>query len=67
MYVWLKNGKSFHVSDADRWSCDKQFLVCKGLRDKEIMRFNLDAVAGWCYDSEDVTTCGIDDQVEKLV
>lgn len=66
MYVFLKNGKSFHVTDADRWKLEGPFLVCMGLRDKEIMRFTVDAVAGWCYDSEDITTFGINDQCEAV-
>ncbi len=67
MYVYLKNGKSFHVVDANFWRVehDKGFLICIGLRKREIMRFHLDAVAGWCYDSEDVAVFGVTEQREE--
>ena len=63
MSVALKNGRIIIIEEAKRWRCEDDELVVYAARNRELARFRLDAVAGWWFDCEEVTTYGVNDEV----
>jgi hypothetical protein len=57
MWVYLKNGCSFHFPDATEGETDTVlgYLNVNGRRKKEIATFRLDAIACWYFDHVKVT------------
>lgn len=55
MYLFFLNGGIIHLRKASTWRITSGFLEPMTSRAREIGRWPLSALAGWCYDNEELT------------